>query len=80
MPDPVPKWGGDKVPTYLQRRLLYWIEAHPFGTILFIAVWFLVGCLAIGGGIYQAVPQPGGVYVLNRYTGEISFCVAANCK
>jgi hypothetical protein len=46
---------------------------------------FIAGCLAIGGVYSEVSAMTGSVaggssYVLNRFTGTVSFCTATYCR
>jgi hypothetical protein len=61
-----------------EQFLLSRMAMHPIATMLAGAVLLLVACVMLGGGIFSAVPAGGtaaygGVYVINKYTGDVTF-------
>jgi hypothetical protein len=75
------KMSADKVHQFLLNR----IRRHPVMTVIAAYVSILVVCIALSGGIFFAVPSGGtaaygGVYLVNKYTGEVSFCAPAGCR
>jgi hypothetical protein len=72
---------ADKVRQFILNRM----RRHPVMTVIAAYVSILVVCIALSGGIFFAVPSGGtaaygGVYLINKYTGEVSFCAAAGCR
>jgi hypothetical protein len=68
-----------------EQFLLSRMAMHPIATILAGAVLLLVACVMLGGGIFSAVPAGGtaaygGVYVINKYTGDVTFCATTGCR
>jgi hypothetical protein len=69
----------------VEQFLLSRMAMHPIATILAGVVLLLVVCVMLGGGIFSAVPAGGtaaygGVYVVNKYTGDVNFCVTTGCR
>jgi hypothetical protein len=72
---------ADKVQQFLLDRM----ARHPMMTIIAAYALILVVCIALSDGIFSAVPSGGtaaygGVYLINKYTGEVSFCVSRGCR
>jgi hypothetical protein len=67
------------VPGKARQFLLRLPERYPIITIVAVSVLFLIACVALGGGIFAAVPGQGsaangGVYIINKFTGGAYWC------
>jgi hypothetical protein len=74
------------VVTKVEKFLADRAAVHPIATAIIACILFLLACLALGGGIFVGVPGSsattanGGLYLINRYTGEVSFFVVGRCR
>jgi hypothetical protein len=74
------------VVTKVERFLADRAASHPIVTVIVVGILFFSACLALGGGIFSAAPgnsataANGGLYLINRYTGEVSFCLPGGCR
>lgn len=48
------------------------------GPALFVGVCLLVAGFLVGGR-YSASPAPGGVYVTDRFSGDVRVCMTSQC-
>jgi hypothetical protein len=61
-------WGLAPVTEFARQR--------PWWSIIVVCVLLMSAFVAMGGGIYSAVPgSRGGVYLINKYTGQVELCV-----
>lgn len=67
--------------TWRQRIVAGWRSQSELQRIVFVAGAIIIIVTIVHSGFFAVVPLQGsGIYVVNKYTGGVSYCVGAVCR
>lgn len=63
------------------RVVQWWRNLSDLLRVVVFAGLAIIFATIIFSGFFAVVPQSaGGIYVVNKYTGSVTFCIANTCR